>query len=66
MTDRKRKIESVTDAMYYYMIELVSQAGELESVGLDKEGDDLRSICDDIERLAIRIMNRKGKRKHTA
>lgn len=63
MTDRQKTIESVTDSMYYYMIELTSLASQLESVGLDKEGDDLRSIADEIERLAIRLLNKKQKRK---
>ena len=66
MTDRQKKIDSITDSMYYYMIELTSLASDLESIGLDQDGDSLRSIADDIERLAIRIMNLKGKRKHTA
>ena len=63
MTDRQKKIDSITDSMYYYMIELTSLASELESVQLDKDGDDLRGIADQIERLAIRIMNRKHKRR---
>lgn len=63
MTERKKKIDAITDSMYYYMIELTSLASELESVQLDKEGDDLRGIADQVERLAIRIMNRKHKRK---
>lgn len=63
MTDRQKKIDAITDSMYYYMIELTSLASELESVQLDKDGDDLRGIADQIERLAIRIMNRKHKRR---
>ena len=63
MTERQKKIDSITDSMYYYMIELTSLASELESVQLDKDGDDLRGIADQLERCAIRIMNRKHKRK---
>lgn len=63
MSETERKIESITDSMYYYMIELTSLASQLEDAGLDKEGDDLRGISDQVERLAIRIMNRKHKRK---
>lgn len=63
MTERQKKIESITDSMYYYMIELTSLASELESVQLDKDGDDLREIADQLERCAIKIMNRKSKRK---
>ena len=63
MTERQKKIESITDSMYYYMIELTALASELESIELEKDGDDLRSIADQVERLAIRIMNRKLKRK---
>lgn len=63
MTERKKKIESITDSMYYYMIELTSLASDLESIELEKDGDDLRGIADQLERCAIRIMNRKHKRK---
>lgn len=63
MTDLQKKIDAITDSMYYYMIELTSLASELESVQLDKDGDDLRGIADQIERLAIRIMNRKHRRR---
>ena len=63
MTERKKKIDAITDSMYYYMIELTSLASDLESIELEKDGDDLRNIVGRIERLAIRIMNRKSKRK---
>ena len=63
MTARQQEIESITDAMYYYMLELVSLANRLEAINLAKDGDDLRSISDDLNRLAIRIMNRKRKPK---
>lgn len=63
MTDRQKKIDSITDSMYYYMIELTSLASELESIQLEKDGEDLRGISDQLERCAIRIMNRKHKRK---
>lgn len=65
MTERQKKIDSITDSMYYYMIELTSLASDLESIRLDKEGDDLRGIADQVERLAIRIMDR-SKRNRTA
>ena len=32
MTDRQKKIDAITDSMYYYMVELVSLASDLESV----------------------------------
>ena len=63
MTKRQQKIDKITDDMYYHLIELTSLASDLEDIGLNKDGDDLRSIADDIERLAIRIMNRKHKKK---
>ena len=66
MTERKKKIDSITDTMYYYMIELTSMASDLESVNLEKDGDDMRGIADQLERLAIRIMNRETKRKACA
>ena len=59
MTEQRQKLEANTDAIYYYMVELVSQAGNLEDIGLDKEGDELRSIADQLERLGIRLLNRK-------
>ena len=65
MTERRKKIESITDSMYYYMIELTSLASDLESVQLDKDGDDLRGIADQIERLAIRIMDKQKRHKRT-
>lgn len=63
MTERQKKIDAITDSMYYCMIELTSLASDLESIKLDKDGDDLRGIADQLERCAIRIMNRKHKRK---
>ena len=66
MTDRQKKIDAITDSMYYYMIELTSLASELESIELEKDGDDLRGIADQLERCAIRIMNRKRKKKRSA
>ena len=66
MTERKKKIDAITDSMYYYMIELTSLASELESVQLGKDGDDLRGIADQIERLAIRIMDKQKRHKRTA
>ena len=66
MTDRQRKIDAITDSMYYYMVELVSLASDLESVQLDKDGENLRSIADDLERLAIRIIDRQKHRKRSA
>ena len=63
MTEQQRKLDGITDAIYYYMVELVSQAGNLEEIGLEKEGEELRSIADQIERLGIRLLNRKVKRR---
>lgn len=63
MTDRQKKIDSITDSMYYYMIELTSLASDLESIRLDKDGDELRGIADQLERLAIRIMDRQNRIK---
>lgn len=58
MTERQQKIDQITDGLYYHMIELVSLASDLETIGLDKDGDNLRSIADQIERLGIRLLNR--------
>jgi hypothetical protein len=63
MTDRQKKIDLITDSMYYYMIELTSLASDLESIRLDKDGDELRGIADQLERLAIRIMDRQNRIK---
>lgn len=65
MTDRQKKIDSITDSMYYYMVELTALASDLESIRLVKDGDDMRGIADQLERLAIRIMNRKHKKTST-
>ena len=62
MTERRKKIESITDSMYYYMIELTSLAAGLESIEPEQDGEDLRGIADQLERCAIRIMNGKHKR----
>jgi len=58
MAERKKKIDAITDGLYYHMIELVSLASDLEEIGLDKDGDNLRSIANQIERLGIRLLNR--------
>lgn len=58
MTERQQKIDQITDGLYYHMIELVSLASDLETIGLDKDGDNLRSIADQIERIGIRLLNR--------
>ena len=58
MTDQKKKLDAITDAIYYYMVELIHQANELEDIGINDEGENLRSIADQIERLGIRLLNR--------
>ena len=66
MTKRQQKIDKITDDMYYHLIELTSLASDLEEIGLDKDGDQLRSVADDIERLAIRLLNRKHSKRTKA
>ena len=63
MTDRQKKLDAITDDMYYYMIQLTSLASDLEELELERDGDELRGIADDLERLAIRIMDRHLRRK---
>lgn len=58
MTERQKTLDNVTDNLYYYMMELVSQAGVLEEIGMAKEGDELRSIADTLERFSIRLLDR--------
>lgn len=58
MTEKQKAIDNITDNLYYYLMELVSQAGLLEDIGLTKEGDELRSIADTLERFCIRLLNR--------
>ena len=65
MTDRQKQIDAITDDLYFYMIEMVSRAGDLEAIHLNKDGETLRSIADQLERLAIRIMD-KANRKEKA
>lgn len=57
--ERKRKIDTITDAIYYYMVEIISQADDLEDIGLTKEGEELRSVADQLERIGIRLLNRQ-------
>lgn len=63
MTDQKKKLDAITDSIYYYMVELVSLANELEDLGVTDEGENLRSIADQVERLGIRLLNRKHHRR---
>lgn len=63
MTEQKRKLDGVTDSVYYYMVELVSLANQLEDLGINDEAENLRSIADEIERLGIRLLNRKGRKR---
>ena len=58
MTDRQKKIDTITDKMYYHFTELVSLANDLEDINLQKYGEAIRSIADQLERTAIRIMDR--------
>ena len=62
MTDRQKKLEAITDSIYSCITELVHQANELEDIGLEKDGEDLRSVADQLERLGIRLLNRKRNR----
>ena len=63
MTERQKKLDAITDAIYYYIVEIVSQADDLEDIGLTKEGEDLRSVADQLERVGIRLLNRKGRKR---
>lgn len=63
MTEQKRQLDAITDSLYYYMVEIISQADNLEAISLDKEGEELRSIADSIERLCIRLLNRKRRKR---
>ena len=65
MTEQKKKIDSVADAVYYYMVELQSQVVILRDIGLDKECEELRSITDELNRFGISLLNRKGKRRRS-
>lgn len=58
MTPRQKRIDTITDKMYYHMVEIVSLANELEDMHLEKDGDKLRSIADQLERAAIRLIDR--------
>jgi len=66
MTERSRKIDAITDSMFYYMTELTSLASDLEDLGFEKDGLSVRDIVGDIENIARRIMNRKHKQKRSA
>lgn len=58
MTDRQKKLDSITDDLYYCMVELTSQANDLEGLGLNKDGDDIRSVVGTLEQIGIRLLNR--------
>ena len=62
MTDQKRKLDAITDSVYYYMVELVSLANQLEDLGINDKAENLRSIADQVERIGIRLLNRKSRR----
>ena len=63
MTEQKLKLDAITDSVYYYMVELVSLANQLEDLGINDEAENLRSIADQVERLGIRLLNSKGRKR---
>lgn len=63
MTEQKKKLDAITDSVYYYMAELVSLANQLEDLGIADEGENLRSIADQLERLGIRLLNRRHRKR---
>ena len=58
MTNRKKRIDEITDKMYYHFVELVSLANDLEVLSLNKYGEAVRSIADQLDRTAIRIIDK--------
>ena len=65
MTDRQRKLDAITDSVYYYMVEVASLASSVEDIGFNKEGEELRSIADQLERIGIQLLKRKRRKKVT-
>lgn len=63
MTDQRRKLDGITDAIYYYMVELIHQANELEDLGINGEAENLRSVADSLERIGIRLLNRNHRKR---
>lgn len=61
MTPRQKKIDTITDQMYYHMVEIISLANELEVLHLNKDEETLRSIADQLERAAIRLIDKLPK-----
>lgn len=61
MTPRQKKIDTITDQMYYHMVEIISLANELEALHLNRDGETLRSIADQLERTAIRLIDKLPK-----
>jgi hypothetical protein len=59
MTERQKKLDHITDSIYYYMVELISCADDLEDIGFKKEGESLRHVADQVERIGIRLLNHK-------
>ena len=63
MTEQRKKLDAITNSVYYYMVELVSLANQLEDIGFTNEGENLRSVADQLERLGIRLLNRKHRKR---
>lgn len=58
MTERQKKLDHITDVLYFYVVDLASKASDVESLGLTRDGEDLRSVADQLERIAIRLLDR--------
>lgn len=64
MTQRQLMLQNAIEQCAYAMDSIVHQANELESVGLARDAEDLRSLAGEIENAFRRIHDRHKRRRH--
>ena len=64
MTQRKIVLQTVLEQCMLAMDSIVHQANELESVGLVRDAEDLRSLAGKIENAFYRIRDRNKNRRN--
>ena len=64
MTQRKLVLQTALEQCMFAMDSIVGQASELESVGLVRDAEDLRSLAGEIENAFYRIRDRHKKRRN--
>jgi len=64
MTQRQLVLQNVLEQVMYALDSVVHQANELESVGLERDAEDLRSLAGEIENATHRIHDRHKRRRN--